>query len=276
MNETNHTDTRSIESDSSSSYESYSSSRNRGNDSRPQFHQAGDHRLTSERLVASPPTSDWINTELQDYDEQFVKENEGFANSYPYLDDEVSGKRDDFYDELYLGTPQVNRMAPESSQKMLDHSSASSGYLRDEQSPTISGDPSTKPKFGSFLRPMSRAELQRCKKRSYQIAVVAILLVIILSVTLGITLGRGSQAGAESSQPPETTSPPSDTSKPIAPNSTTPSNSTIPASDGDFSGQSAQVETAEQVASDALASTSLAATQRPVLVRRVLRGLRPP
>ena len=268
MYEIDDPDARSVESDSSSSYESYSS-RGRGSDSRPQLPQTGGQLLSSERFVASSATIEWMHAGIQGYDEHYVKGNEGVTSSHPYLDDEALGEGDNFYDELYLGAPQVTKMASESLQEMLDHSSASSGYLQDEQSPTIPGDQSAKTKFGSILCPTSRAEQQRCKKRSYQIAVLAILLVTLLCVTLGITLGvgRGNDAQVQSSQPAETTSPPSDTSDPFALGNTTSSNSTIPGSDSDSSGQSAQEETAEQVVEGALASTSRNATQRPAQVR---------
>jgi hypothetical protein len=276
MYETDDPDARSVESDSSSSYESYSSrgrgsyaSRGRGSDSRPQLPQRGGQLLSRERFVASSATSEWMHAGIQGYDEHYVKGNEGVTSSHPYLDDEALGGGDNFYDELYLGAPQGTKMASESLQEMLDHSSASSGYLQDEQSPTIPGDPSTKTKFGSILCPTSRAERQRCKKRSYQIAVVAILMVTLLCVTLGITVGvgRGNDAPVQSSQPAETISPPSNTSDPFALGNTTSSNSTIPGPDSDSSGQSAQKETAEQVVEGALASTSRNATQRPAQVR---------
>ncbi|KAI2508028.1 hypothetical protein MHU86_6435 [Fragilaria crotonensis] len=120
-----------------------------------------------------------MNDDLESYDEHFVKGNRGITNSHPYLDDETTGKQDAFYDDLYLEAPQGERMASESIQEMLDQSSASSGYLQDEQSPKIPGDSSSKNKFGGILRPMSRAERQRCKRRSYQIACATILLLIL-------------------------------------------------------------------------------------------------
>ena len=262
-----HRDTSSVESDSSSSYESYSNRDCINNARLSPIPHAVKHDSASKGLAALSATSDWMNDDLESYDKHFVIGNRGITNSHPYLDDETSGNRDEFYDELYLGAPQVDSMVSESIQEMLDHSSASSGYLQDEQSPKIPGDSSSTRKLGRILRPMSRAERQRCKRRSYQIAFVTTLLLIILSVTLCITLGRENQSQAETSQPVTTTNPQSNTSGSQSQSNTTAPNTTTTVSDNESSGQSEQVDIAQQLVNDALASTSRNATQRPIRVR---------
>ena len=132
----------------------------------------------------------------------------------------------------------------------------------------------TTPSWGLF-RPKSRAQQQRCQKRTYQIGFVAIILVLILSITLGVTIGHHSNQQQVATGQPAQTSPPD--GAPYA-NASTPSNSTIPDVTGGESGQLAQVHAAESTATAAqgysadsiLAQTRPPESNRPVRIRRLV------
>jgi hypothetical protein len=62
----------------------------------------------------------------------------------------------------------------------------------DEESITTPATVLLTPSDGPISSEKSRAQQQRCQKRTYQIGFMAVILVLILSVTLGVTIGHHS------------------------------------------------------------------------------------
>jgi hypothetical protein len=237
-------------------------------------------RHPDERLLAASSTGGLMCGRF-DYcepDDKPSSEGKQEYNSF-YLDDS-GAHQDDYYDVLFSKPSPANEHDTLSCQETPNFGNDSSACFLDEESITTPANVPVTPSMGLF-RPKSRAQQQRCQKRTYQIGFMAVILVLILSVTLGVTIGHHStnQQQQVATGQPAATSPPE--GAPPMTQTSAPSNSTIipDVTDGeDTSGQLAQVHAAESTATAAqgysadtiLAQTRPPASNRPVRMRHLV------
>lgn len=234
-------------------------------------------RHSDERLLAASSTGGSISAGYNycEPNDELSSEGKQEYNSF-YMDDS-GAHQDHYYDVLFSQPSPADERDSVSCQETPNFGNDSSTCFFDEQSITATAKVPATPSVGLF-RPKSRAQQQRCQKRTYQIGFISIILVLILSVTLGVTVGHHST----NQQQPVATGQPAETSPPegaLNTNTSTPSNSTIPDVTGvETSGQLAQVHAAEVTATAAqgysadtiLAQTRPPANNRPVRMRRLV------